>query len=177
MSNRKRRRRHRHRHRDLATSISMATRHEGHPTTLRLIACDGQTTHEAAVPRATDLVESRQRWPVIWVDVEGVEDLATIRSIGEVFEIGELALEDAVTPDERPKVEVFGHQVLIAVRRARYEGEAVITEPVAIFLGDRYVLTFREHGAPDAFDGVRQRIRSGRTRLGDLGADHLCAPA
>jgi magnesium transporter len=175
MSNRKRRRRHRHRHRDLASSISTATRHEGRPTTLRLIACDGQTAHEAAVPRPADLVESRQRWPVIWVDVQGFEDLATIRGIGEVFEIGELALEDAVTPDERPKVEIFGHQVLIAARTARYEGEAVVTDPVAIFLGDRYVLTFREHGATDAFDGVRQRIRSGRTRLGDLGADHLCA--
>jgi magnesium transporter len=174
MSNRKRRR-HRHRHRDLAASIAAATRSEGRPTNLHLIACDGQTTHEAALTRPADLVECRQRWPVIWVDVEGVEDLATIRGIGEVFEIGELALEDAVTPDERPKVEVFGHQLLIAARRARSEGEAVVTDPVAIFLGDRYVLTFREHGVDDAFDGVRRRIRDGRTRLGDLGADHLCA--
>jgi magnesium transporter len=173
MSRRKRRRR--HRHRDLAASIATAVRHEGRPTNLRLIACDGQTTQEATVARPADLVEARQRWPVIWVDVEGFEDLTMIREIGEVFEIGELALEDAVTPDERPKVEVFGHQVLIAVRTARYEGEAVVTDPVVIFLGDRYLLTFREHGVGDAFDGVRHRIRNGRTRLGDLGADHLSA--
>jgi magnesium transporter len=173
VSRRKHRRR-RPRPKDLAASIAAATRHDGRPTTLRLMACDGQTTQEATVGRPQDLIEARQKWPVIWVDVEGFEDLTTIRGIGEVFEIGEFALEDAVTPDERPKVEVFGHQVLIAVRTARYEGEAVVTDPVTIFLGDRYVLTFREHGVGDAFEGVRHRVRNGRTRLGDLGADHLC---
>ena len=173
MSRRKHRRR-RSRPRDLAASIASAARHEGRPTVLRLVGCDGQTTQESIVGRAEELVEARRRWPVIWVDVEGFEDLATIRAIGEVFEIGEFALEDAVTPDERPKVEVFGHQVLIAARTARDDGEAIVTDPVAIFLGDRYLLTFREHGVGDAFDGVRHRIRHGRTRLGQLGADHLC---
>ena len=174
MSRRKHRRR-RPRPKDLAASIASAARHEGRPTILRLVACDGQTTHEATVARPEELVAARPRWPVIWVDVEGFEDLATIRAIGEAFEIGELALEDAVTPDERPKVEVFGHQVLIAARTARYDGEAIVTDPIAIFLGDRYVLTFRDHGVGDAFAEVRQRIRHGRTRLGQLGADHLCA--
>jgi magnesium transporter len=173
VSRRKHRRR-RPRSRDLAASIAAAARHEGRPTVLRLVGCDGQTTQESIVGRAEELVEARRRWPVIWVDVEGFEDLATIRAIGAVFEIGEFALEDAVTPDERPKVEVFGHQVLIAARTARDDGEAIVTDPVAIFLGDRYLLTFREHGVGDAFDGVRHRIRHGRTRLGQLGADHLC---
>jgi magnesium transporter len=72
-------------------------------------------------------------------------------------------------------VEVFGHQVLIAVRTARFDADVVVTDPVGIFLGDRYVITFRDGTAGDAFDGVRQRIRAGRTQLGDLGADHLCA--
>jgi magnesium transporter len=174
VSRRKHRRR-RPRPRDLAASIASAARHEGRPTMLRLVACDGVETHEDTVARPEDLVEARRRWPVIWVDVEGFEDLATIRAIGAVFEIGELALEDAVTPDERPKVEVFGHQVLIAARTARYDGEAIVTDPVAIFLGDRYLLTFRDHGVGDAFAEVRHRIRHGRTRLGQLGADHLCA--
>ena len=71
-----------------------------------------------------ELAAARAKWPVIWVDVEGLDDLATIRGIGQVFGIGDLALEDAVTPDERPKVEVFGHQVLIAVRMARTEGDS-----------------------------------------------------
>jgi magnesium transporter len=147
----------------------------GEPTVLRMIACDGQGVHESTITRIDELAGSRDRWRVTWIDVEGLDDLDIIRRIGGIFEIGELALEDAVTPDERPKVEVFGHQVLIAVRTARFDGDVVVTDPVGIFLGDRYVITFRGRTAGDAFDGVRQRIRAGRTQLGELGADHLCA--
>ena len=174
MPHRKRRRR-RPRHRDLAASIAAATQPSASPATLRLVACDGTTTRETVVQRPEALAPEREQWPVLWIDVEGLDDLATIREIGQIFGIGDLALEDAVTPDERPKVEVFGHQVLIAVRMARYDGDSVVTDPMAIFLGDRHVITFHDRSSHDGFEGVRQRIRQHRTRIGELGADHLCA--
>ena len=174
MPHRERRRR-RPRHRDLAASIAAATQPSASPATLRLVACDGTTTHESVVQRLETLARERDQWPVLWIDVEGLDDLATIREIGQIFGIGDLALEDAVTPDERPKVEVFGHQVLIAVRMARYDGDSVVTDPMAIFLGDRHVITFYDRSSHDGFEGVRQRIRQHRTRIGELGADHLCA--
>jgi magnesium transporter len=46
---------------------------------------------------------------------------------------------------------------------------------MAIFLGERYVITFHDRTVPDGFASVRERIRHGRTRLGEQGADHLCA--
>jgi magnesium transporter len=174
MASRKRRRR-RPPHRDLAASIAAATQPSATPATLRLVACDGPTTHESIVQKPEELAAARAKWPVIWVDVEGLDDLVTIRGIGQVFGIGDLALEDAVTPDERPKVEVFGHQVLIAVRMARTEGDSIATDPMAIFLGDGYAITFHDRSSHNGFEGVRQRIRQHRTRLGELGADHLCA--
>jgi magnesium transporter len=147
------------------------------PTVLRLTACDGTTCQESTVHSPQELTVARERWPVVWLDVDGFEDLASIRSVGQIFEIGDLALEDAITPDERPKVEVFGHQLLMAVRMARFDGDTIVTDPMAIFLGDRYVITFHDRTVPDGFAGVRDRIRHGRTRLGQghLGADHLCA--
>jgi magnesium transporter len=147
----------------------------GQPTILRLTACDGSTTHESTVQSPQELTIAREKWPVVWLDVDGFEDLETIRAVGQIFEISDLALEDAITPDERPKVEVFGHQVLIAVRMARSDGEAIVTDPMTIFLGERYVITFHDRTVPDGFASVRERIRHGRTRLGQLGADHLCA--
>ena len=150
---------------------------DGRPTILRLTACDAEACHQAAVIAPQELAVARERWPVVWLDVDGFGDLEAIRSVGRIFDIGDLALEDAVTPDERPKVEVFGHQVLIAVRMARMDGTSIVTDPVCIFLGDRYVITFHDRTVPDGFAGVRDRIRTGRTRLGQghQGADHLCA--
>jgi len=140
-----------------------------------MLGCDGTSCEESIVERPEELAIAREKWPVVWIDVDGLEDVDATRMIGDVFEIGELALEDAVTPDERPKVEVFGHQVLIAVRMARSDGDGIATDPMAIFLGDRYVITFHDRTVPDGFASVRDRIRHGRTRLGQLGADHLCA--
>jgi len=168
----RRRRRHSRRSPALAPAEGLAT---AAPTVLRLVGCDGAITDESTVVNPHDLTVAREKWPVVWLDVDGFGDAAMIRAVGQMFEIGELPLEDAVTPDERPKVEVFGHQVLIAVRMARFENEAIVTDPMAIFLGDRYVITFHDRTVPDGFTSVRERIRHGRTRLGQLGADHLCA--
>jgi magnesium transporter len=171
----RRRRRRRFDHDAPAVAFSSSASTAGQPTILRLTACDGSTTHESTVLSPQELTIAREKWPVVWLDVDGFEDLATIRAVGQIFEIGDLALEDATTPDERPKVEVFGHQLLIAVRMARSDGESIVTDPMAIFLGDRYVITFHDRTVPDGFASVRERIRHGRTRIGQLGADHLCA--
>lgn len=178
----RRKRRHRSRHRDLAESIAAAsaTVQPARSATLRLIGCDGTTVGETVIVHPAEIAAARLRWPVIWLDVEGVEDLATVRMVGEAFGIASHALEDAVTPDERPKVEVFGRELLIAIRTPRMEGETPATDPLGIFLGERHVVTFHDPAAnghhPDPVVGsVRHRILDGRTLLGRLGADHLCA--
>lgn len=177
MPARKHRRRRRHRRPDLGpVAAPPATPAADAPAaTLRMLACDGTTTEESTILRPEELATAREKWPVVWIDVEGLDDPATASLIGRVFAIGDLALEDAVTPDERPKVEIFGHQVLIAARTVRFDGEAIVTDPICIFLGDRYVITFRERQVADPFESIRRRIRHGRTRIGTEGADALCA--
>ena len=190
MSSRKQRRRRRHRRPDLlagaadvahgptldpSSASAVGGGANGRAATLRLLGCDASSCEESIATRAEELAAARETWPVLWVDVEGLEDAVTARMIGAVFGISELALEDAVTPDERPKVEVFGHQVLVAARTVRYDGQQIVTDPLCLFLGDRYLITFREHAAEDPFEGVRQRIRHGRTRIGHEGADALAA--
>jgi magnesium transporter len=180
MSRRKRRRR--SRHRDLAGSIALAGR-EGQPGSLavvRLIGCDGTEVTEVRVTQAAEIQVARSRWPIIWLDVEGIDDLVTVRMVGDAFDIGPLALEDAVTPDERPKVEAFGQELLIAIRIPRMEGDNPVTDPLGIFLGERHVLTFHEpmangHSSDPILENVRRRILDRRTNLGRLGADHLAA--
>ena len=144
-------------------------------SSMRMIACNGETCVESIVATFEELKAAQKHWPVIWIDIEGLQNRALIEMIGHAFDISALALEDAVTPDERPKVEVFGHQVLVAARMARFEGDAILTDPVGIFLGDRYILTFRERLAHDGFGAVRDHLRNGRTQIGRTGADALCA--
>ena len=139
----------------------------------------GGVTEKSAVA-VGDLAALRRDHAIVWIDVNGLDDSVSNLKIGRVFDITELALEDAVTPDERPKLEAFGHQLLVAVRTARYDDGLVMTDPVCIFLGERYVITFRDRLAVDPFDGVRARVRAGRTHVGiegdpRSGADALCS--
>jgi magnesium transporter len=150
------------------------------PAMIKLTAFGATGAEERSGVTAGDLAGVRRDHAVVWIDVEGLDDTTMNQSIGRVFDISELALEDAVTPDERPKLEAFGHQLLVAVRTARYEEGLVVTDPVCIFLGEQYVITFRDRLAVDPFDGVRARVRAGRTKVGvdgdaRSGADALCS--
>jgi magnesium transporter len=121
-----------------------------------------------------DLKEIRrflQDWPVAWVNVDGLGDADTLRQLGEIFDIHKLALEDVVTVHQRPKVELYDGRLFIILRTVE-EGEKVESEQFSIFLGKNFVLTFQERPG-DCLDPVRDRIRSGRGRIRQVGPDYL----
>ena len=84
-------------------------------------------------------------------------DRATMRAIGDAFELHDLTTEQAVTGGHRPVVETIGGVTRIVLRTARYveheelteTSEVVDTGDVTILLGERFVVTVR-HGAPGA---------------------------
>ncbi|MCL4140285.1 UNVERIFIED_CONTAM: hypothetical protein GTU68_007047 [Idotea baltica] len=94
-------------------------------------------------------------------------------SIGNLFNIHELALEDIVNVPHRPKIEVFDDSILLIVRMVRVDGGGQIDmEQVSVVLGKNFVITFQEKSG-DVFDPVRKRIRSGDGPIHEHGADFL----
>ena len=83
----------RRRRRNAAGPASVAEREPGgEPTILRLIGCDSSGGHESTPVSPRDLTMARETWPLVWLDVDGFGDAATIHTVGQLFEIGELAL-------------------------------------------------------------------------------------
>ena len=72
---------------------------------------------------------------------------------------------------QRPKVEDFDGHLFIVVKMAR-RAPALDLEQVGIFLGRDFVVTFQEHPG-DVFTEVRQRLRTGHSRIRAAGADYL----
>ncbi|MBI3300790.1 MAG: magnesium/cobalt transporter CorA, partial [Deltaproteobacteria bacterium] len=112
------------------------------------------------------------RWPVTWVDVEGLGDVETIRTLGEIFGLHRLALEDVINVHQRAKVEQYGEHHFIVTRMVRL-GEHLETEQLSLFLGKNFVLTFQEGHPGDCLDLIRERIRQKRGRIRDAGLDYL----
>jgi len=109
--------------------------------------------------------------PVTWVDVQGLGDAKTIRRLGEIFHLHPLALEDVVNTHQRAKVEEYEEYLFIVVRMLT-GGEQLDTEQMSLFLGPNFVVTFQERPG-DCLGPVRRRLRQGKGRIRQLGADYL----
>jgi magnesium transporter len=117
--------------------------------------------------------EFLDRWPVTWVNVDGLGEAVTLGKIGEVFDLHRLSLEDVVNVHQRAKVEPYGKYLFIVGRMVNNgSDEALDTEQLSIFLGKNYVLTFQEHPG-DCFDTVRDRISKAGGRIRNCGPDYL----
>ncbi len=141
-----------------------------HPV-VRVMAYGPDDFVEREVEDLSQIGELREKWPVTWVNVDGLGDAELIRAVGEAFDIHPLALEDVVNVTQRPKVEEYDNFEFIVARMASVV-KVLETEQVSIFLGKGFVVTFQER-VGDCFDPVRERIRTGRGRVRGAGADYL----
>lgn len=112
---------------------------------------------------------------VTWIDVAGLGDEATLRGLGDAFEIHPLALSDVVHTGQRPKAESYGDTLFCVARMATHEADGEFTwEQMSLFLGENFVLTFQETPG-DCLESLRERIRRGQKALRSSGPDYLAA--
>ncbi|SLN75764.1 magnesium/cobalt transporter CorA [Oceanibacterium hippocampi] len=109
--------------------------------------------------------------PNLWVNVDGLADIALIKALGELFGLHDLALEDVVNLHQRPKADQYEDHIFVATRMVAAEPRPR-TEQVSIFIGADFVLTFQERPG-DCLDPVRARIRQHRGRIRQSGSDYL----
>lgn len=141
-------------------------------TVVRVIAYGPGDYVEAEVTDLRGLRRYLEEWPVTWVDVEGLGDVKVLETLGELFGLHGLALEDVLHVHQRPKVEEYDGQIFVVTRMARFETD-LETEQVSMFLGKGFVLTFQEGRPGDCFEGVRDHIRNKIGRIRGMGADYL----
>ncbi len=81
-------------------------------------------------------------WIGLWEPTE--EEFDAVR---REFDLHELAVEDAITAHQRPKLEVYGDSLFVVLKPARYlEAEKRVEfGEILIFLGDGFIITVR-HG-------------------------------
>jgi magnesium transporter len=138
---------------------------------IRVIAYGPDGAEDIALERAEDVAAHVGTAPIVWVNVVGLGDEQTLRTIAEHFGIHRLALEDVVNVHQRAKVEPYPDHVFLVARMCGSPDEPE-TKQVSFFAGEGYVLTFEEK-AGDCFEKVRQRIFRGRGLIREAGADYL----
>ena len=144
-----------------------------HPKpTVRVFAYSPEDVVEAEVHDPADVASYLGRWPVVWIDVDALGDLATVTTLGELFGLHSLALEDVLNPHQRPKIEQYDDYQFVVARMIEIENDVLTSEQVSLFHGPRFVVTFQERPG-DCLDPVRERIRRGSGRVRRSGPDYL----
>jgi magnesium transporter len=110
---------------------------------------------------------------ITWVDVGGVHNINILESLGKQFHLHPLLLEDIANTDQRPKLEDYETCLFLVMKMLSVtDRHDIAVEQVSLVLGPNFVLSFQENGA-DVFTSVRDRLRGGKGRLRQSGADHL----
>lgn len=112
---------------------------------------------------------------ISWVDVQGLGNRDILQSLGKVFDLHPLVLEDVVNMAERPKIEDFEDQLLIIARMVvpKERTCGFYSEQVSLVLGKNYLLTVQEEPEHDCFEGVRVRIEKAKGIIRKQGTDYL----
>ncbi|GIF46872.1 magnesium transporter [Asanoa ferruginea] len=108
----------------------------------------------------------------VWIGLHE-PSLTTMAGIAETFELHELAVEDAVSVEQRPKLEQFGEINSLVLRTARYvrhsgelteTTEVVETGQVMLFIGPEFVISVR-HGDACKLSPVRAGLEQRKELL------------
>ena len=118
----------------------------------RLVACS----------TLQQLFDARRKHPgaIAWVGLyrPSHDDVALL---AREFGLHELAVEDAITAHQRPKLERYGDTLFVVLHAARYldDVEEVEFGELHVFVGPDFVISMRHSESPD-LTGVRERMES-----------------
>ncbi|MER6270502.1 MULTISPECIES: magnesium/cobalt transporter CorA [Streptomyces] len=119
---------------------------------------DGERT-ETPQDFSDALAEARARgdsflWIGLYEPTEREFDLVT-----DEFGLHPLAVEDALTAHQRPKLEVYDDSLFVVLKPVTYEpkSDTVTSGELMIFIGDSFVVTVR-HGTPSPLGDIRRHL-------------------
>jgi magnesium transporter len=126
----------------------------------------GRWTHSEALAEV-----HRRDEGFVWIGLHE-PDQDQITGIADVFDLHELAVEDAVQAHQRPKLERYDNTLFMVLKTVSYVGHAqpttaneiVETGELMVFVGPDFVITVR-HGEHSSLSHVRRRLEADPEQL------------
>jgi magnesium transporter len=101
---------------------------------------------------------ARRPGHVVWIGLfEPAPDV--LRRVQVQFGLHDLAIEDAETAHQQPKVEQYGESLFIVARTAQMVEGSIAFGETHLFVGKGYIVSVR-HGASTPYSAVRQRTEA-----------------
>lgn len=129
---------------------------------------DGHRVRSIAIDEPVNCREDKSEF--VWI---GITDPSQdeMRSLANSYDLHPLALEDAITADQLPKIDVYDDQLFVVARTARLQGETIEYGETEIFVGHSHIITVR-HGSERAHTALREQLEKA-PKLLMHGTDYL----
>lgn len=141
-------------------------------TVIKTISYGRESLEEDSLENTEEIEERLKQNPVTWIDVRGLADIKLLRRLGSTCKLHQLSLEDVVSEDQRPKVEEFDKYLFLVIRMLEPEGSHFAIDQLSMFIFENYLVTFQSTES-DCLEPVRNRLRKGKNRIRNAGADYL----
>jgi len=141
---------------------------------ITVIDYDLKNFEEKEAVKVEECFPFKDKPTVIWINIDGLQEVGIIEKIGVHFGIHPLVLEDILHTGQRPKAEDLGDYLFIVLRMLYHDEreDAMVGEQVSLLLGPNYVISFQEREG-DIFNPIRKRIRNSKGHIRKGGADYL----
>jgi len=139
---------------------------------LFVINYDSKSAQTNTLSNVDELAKYKKSSGVVWINVDSLKDVNTIKSIGEIFDIHQLSIEDVFHIEQPPKVETFKEYRFLSVKIIHNETKDFIVEQVSLIIMKNVLITFQEM-PKDPFDGIRKKILGNAGDLRHKGIDYL----
>jgi len=145
----------------------------------------GKYTPDAAVAKVRELQAQSDEatGAFVWIGLHE-PDQYQMETVAGIFDLHELAVEDAVHAHQRPKLERYDQTLFLVLKTVSYVAhesvanarEIVETGEIMVFVGPDFVVTVR-HGEHSGLADVRRRLDASPTilRLGPYAVMHAIA--
>lgn len=143
-------------------------------TRIRLIGYDENTIEEIELYSINELVNHKDNYKKVWINIDGLHDVELIREVGKLFNIHTLILEDIVNTDQRPRVDIEETYIFTTIKmmfldEVKHQLEA---EQISMYLAQNTLITFQEKQG-DVFEPIRERLRNKTGRIRSYNTTYL----
>ncbi|MCK7547858.1 magnesium/cobalt transporter CorA [Marinobacter koreensis] len=136
-------------------STSPSTR----PVSIHLIDYTEENVEEERLASPQECQAYLERDTKTWIQVNGPVNVDTLRTLGDMFNLHDLALEDVLNSGQRPKLELYDDQLFLIAAMPILQDDALEIVQVSLFVGKNYLICLCPL-EEDPFEPIRKRMRN-----------------
>ena len=111
-----------------------------------------------------------------WLNIDGIHEPKVIETVGKIFGLHPLVMEDILNSHQKPKFEYYNdEQLFVTFKMIEFNPytHEIEVEHLSFILGKNYVISFQEERTRDIFDPIIQRLKASAGKTRKNGSDYL----